>query len=416
MAKKQTTAQVAGAAAAAAVQALERGGDAEITLEEGGADLAEEIRALRELDSGGTDIEWTVEKEDGPPEDRGFIEKLSSAMLDMQRFRDVYGPGRYRVTGRRSDTNTYVKSKRVTISRVGYKSPTAPLAAPVAPAPASFNPDKVLAWVAALTPLATPLLARIFAPPRDLAETLQALKALKELDPPPPKPESVDVQLDRMAGMLVKMRELTASDGNERGTTWLDLGLRALDTLKDPLSQAARVLLPGVRPPLSPSMPSIAAPVQMASVPQPSSPAPASAQPIASQPGSASGSTGPSSSPGTTSGNGSADMLGLLGWFRGLVADLIPKAQRNSNPALYAEVVLDNLPEGTGEKDLLPFLERPTWWEDLKVMAPGVAPYQTWFTDFRREVLGMVKTAQVDPPQVSDAAIADDNGGDHDAT
>jgi hypothetical protein len=94
--------------------------------------------------------------------------------------------------------------------------------------------------------------------------------------------------------------------------------------------------------------------------------------------------------------------LAMLNWFRAVLEQtLLPKARTNSNPELYAEVLLDNLPDGVTVADLLPLLERNTWWPDLQGLAPEVSRHPIWFRDFRAALIQMIKSPppeEVEPP------------------
>lgn len=80
-------------------------------------------------------------------------------------------------------------------------------------------------------------------------------------------------------------------------------------------------------------------------------------------------------------------MLALLGWLKEQLAGLAHQASLNKDPALYAEVVLDNLPPGVDPKMLLNFLGANDWWAKLTQFFPGVQPYPQWFADCRKELV-----------------------------
>lgn len=414
--KVQQAAEAAGAAAAAA--AIAAGGDQEIELEGSEAADADVLRALAELDED-NDVEWSVSKMDGSPDQRGFIEKITSSQLDRQRFRDLYGPGKYRVAGRKNGQFFTGSTRTIQISSVGYKAPTPAAAAPVtqpltiesvqqliaAQKAQGLTPDKILPYLPLLVPLGTKLIERMFAPAPTLADQLATLKHLQDLEP---KERGLAGQLDEVAGIMVKLRDLSGDNGGGGGTTWLDLALRAIDALKEPLGTAAKVLLPAVGG--RPLLPSGASPTSTAA--PSSTPAiargPTSASPPASAPGPANGSHSPSPAPAESSAV-PLSPLTFLTWFRAVLEEtLIPKARADANPELYAELVLDNLPEGVTPGDLLPLLERPNWWSELQTIAPNVARYPRWFGEFRRLLIQWIKS----PPEATDDTTAEPPAGD----
>ena len=98
-------------------------------------------------------------------------------------------------------------------------------------------------------------------------------------------------------------------------------------------------------------------------------------------------------------------VISLLPWLSQTLQQLISQAAHNRDPELYAEVTLDNLPDGTDPKELIPFLERADWWEQLRAFVPAVSPYPAWFADYRAAVLEMLKGAPVTAEAPSAGAI-----------
>ncbi len=76
-------------------------------------------------------------------------------------------------------------------------------------------------------------------------------------------------------------------------------------------------------------------------------------------------------------------LLALVPWLSATLQQLIVQAARAREPELYAEVTFDNLPPGADVAQLKAFIERPDWWAQLQRFAPGVAPYEGWFTQYR---------------------------------
>lgn len=110
-------------------------------------------------------------------------------------------------------------------------------------------------------------------------------------------------------------------------------------------------------------------------------------------------------------------LVSLLPWLNATLQSLIHQAARNKDPELYAEVTLDNVPDGVNPKDLIPFLERADWWAQLQGFAPAVSPYPAWFADYRTALLSMLKeethAEQLAPQPVEDPQpMAPDDSGD----
>lgn len=97
-------------------------------------------------------------------------------------------------------------------------------------------------------------------------------------------------------------------------------------------------------------------------------------------------------------------VVSFLPWLRDNLQALIYQAGRNKDPALYASVMLDNLPPGTDPQLLKGFIERADWWAQLKTFAPGVTPYPAWFEEFREAVIEIMNgPADGTPPEEESA-------------
>ena len=87
-------------------------------------------------------------------------------------------------------------------------------------------------------------------------------------------------------------------------------------------------------------------------------------------------------------------MLKLLNWARGAMAMLCEKASQNKDTGLYADVVLDSVPQGVNVADFVQYLQREDWFEMLKQFHPNVAHYQGWFAQFREDLLSAYEEMQ----------------------
>lgn len=93
----------------------------------------------------------------------------------------------------------------------------------------------------------------------------------------------------------------------------------------------------------------------------------------------------------SSGGSGGGDMnlmwLRLIPFMKQQLQFLLEKAFKNSDPALYAELLLDNFPDGIKPDDLVDFLKRDDWWNSLVAFDPRVQNYPGWFSQLRSELI-----------------------------
>ena len=92
----------------------------------------------------------------------------------------------------------------------------------------------------------------------------------------------------------------------------------------------------------------------------------------------------------------------LIPWLKGQVEKFLPVAQRNRDPELYANVLLEELPEDQDPATLMQFIERPDWFDWLKSLDPRVANFPQWFAQLRAHLIRYLKEELAAP---SGAAI-----------
>jgi hypothetical protein len=401
--RKKTHLEKAAAAGAAAAVAAATGDQVLDIEDDDDIDGQEEVfRALRELGTSDDEIVWQVVKMSGPPNQRGFIEKLSTSQLDLQFFRDSYGPGDYRVMGYRG--SQYVKGghRTVKISDVGYKPQPAAAAVPAGGSAADIiaaldkrneaRASELKSWAAILVPVLGPAILKLFERKSEVGELVQGLAALKGLTPDPPKPEGLESQLDRIMGVMEKLKEAQGAQSST-GATWVDIVRDGISALKGPAEAlAGRLIAPGL--PALPPTPMIVGPAPFGPTSMPT-PAPGSGAPLSSAPTSPPGGNGDSSA--AAQPPPVQPVMSFLPWLRDNLQALIYQAGRNKDPGLYASVMLDNLPPGTDPALLKGFIERADWWAQLKTFAPGVTPYPAWFEEFREAVLEIMNSPPDEP-------------------
>ena len=96
-------------------------------------------------------------------------------------------------------------------------------------------------------------------------------------------------------------------------------------------------------------------------------------------------------------------MLEQLHWLRATISQLLVQAQKNANPRLYGEVVLDNMPPAISDESLLERLAGDGWWTQLQGIDARVSAHAEWFQKFRDYALKalrrrIAKRAAPEPP------------------
>lgn len=404
MARKTTVERAAAAAAKAAVAATE---SVDLDDEDEIPEEEDFLNALREMDQGG-EVEWAVSKISGLPDERGFIEKLTSAQLQLQYFRDTYGPGEYRVVGRKNGIYFKGGHKQIKISKVGYTPPAGSARAGAASGDSTKDLLAVLdkrsadraaelkSWAQILVPVMAPLVLKMFER-TSVTDMVSGLAALKGLVPEPKKPEGLEEQLDRVVAVMERVEGLRGKSEPSTGATWLDLVRDGLGSVKELI--AARAAGGGGM------LPTMMAPPSLPHVQPPGPAAPASP----STAGESSTVAPPSGAP--TRGNG-VGVISMLPWLRATLETLIVQAARDRDPDLYAQVVVDNIPEGINVKDFKTFIARPDWWQQLAGFDQRVTPYQGWFKAFRDGVLEYLEDEAPEPPADPPGPRPDDGDGD----
>jgi hypothetical protein len=331
-----------------------------------------------------------------PPHLAGYCGEITPGEFSLERVRKTYGPGKYAV--RLKGPLGYVKG--------GGTLDIAPLPEGT-PAPAESRDSaaaiiealdkrseargsELKSWAQILAPVLAPAVLAWFKPRENqVSELVQGLAALKGLTPDPPKPEGLESQLDRILGVMDKLRE-AKGEPPSTGATWVDIvrdGIAGARPLLEGL--AGRLVTPGAGLPPMPPRPMIAAPIAPFGPTSTASPA-SSAAPVSAPAGppQGNGDVTPQTAP-------AQPVVSFLPWLRQNLDALIYQAGRNKDPGLYASVMLDNLPPGTDPALLKGFIERPDWWEQLKTFAPGVTPYPAWFAEFRDAVIEIMS----EPPE-----------------
>lgn len=315
------------------------------------------MAALDELRTvGGDDVfTWTVYKVSSKPGEKGgYCARYSSGELSLDTIRETFGGGRYRIRGT-DQFNKWVTGASRTVEVIELPKP------PAGPAPPAFgdiaeilkaikpsgdgNADMLKLVIAMMDSNAKMFSAMMERKSEgsSLNDTLALIKATRE-----DKGSATDAVKLLMQGLELGQK----LGGGETGL--MDIAVKGLDMIQ-PLI-AAQANAPAAPKPA----PAIAAPATPNAPPTPVPSAPT-----------------PEVNP----------MLEKLNWLRHQTRALVYQAARNSDPALYAALLLDNLPGFITEEELYERISAEDALVQLASLVPQVAQHEAWFTRFRAAVL-----------------------------
>jgi hypothetical protein len=317
-----------------------------------------------------------------PADKVGHCRSYPVSVFSLEKVAGDYGAGKYRVKFK-GPGDKYIKGGGTFDIAEAVGGPAAAGSGAVTDVLALFKAERDrdeadrakrkgewLEWVKILAPLALPKIIEMIGGakgmgPRDL---IGMMKDLKEMQAPP---TDLNAQFGQVLTLIQGAKELVGDTGEKTGSTWVDL-LR--DFISSPAAGALASAIPGMGGPRPPSPLSF-----------PSAAAPALPPATAAQPGSAASSE---SAPGSAPASSSPDMLQQLHWLRGTLTQLLAQAQKpDSNPRLYGEVVLDNLPAFIDPHALLERLKADDWLQQLAQVDARVGQHQEWFQRFRDYVV-----------------------------
>jgi hypothetical protein len=347
--------------AAAAVLQL----DAGIVEVDEDAQDPDELRALAELNAG-SDVKWSIHRvSDMGGKRPGYCGALTTAELTLDRIAAEWGIGKYKVRGSRSN-GQFAGQSTITIAEAP-KGDAKPVSVSGA-APTSIQDyialmeakdlqrsQSMREWAAILAPIFAPLAANMFSGNKGptLAELTQTLMNMKTLNG---GSESSLSKIEELA-KLVEVVQGIGGDGG-KGSGWADIVRDGIKTVGDVLPALAS-RIPGMLP------------------------APPAAPPALASPFSASAPPGARQQPPPKA---ATPMLQMLGWLKEQLTALAHQASLNKDPNLYADVVLDNLPQ-IDPAMLRDMLAKPDWWATLVQFSPNVQPYPQWFAECREALL-----------------------------
>jgi hypothetical protein len=362
------------------------GAELEVDDAEAGADLEnlEELDALdklRELSGGNSLAKFEVRRV-LPSALAGYCTTLAGEEMTMERLQDELGPGTYAIRVRLPG-GKFAGSDRVQIADLPKHRQPAPLAAaPVVsqPAPAGGGELGVVlaamqrgteAQISMLTSLVQSLINK---PTPAGADTLDVIEKLAPLL----KPEKSDGGADAVKMLLqgIELGKDLGGSGGEAG--FADVFMKGLDTIK-----TVAATQPQPRPSARRAGPA-AGTVPAQELPNnPSPPAAVVAQPKREV----------------------NPMLRVLQWIKNQTVMLCHQAARQKDPELYAELFLDNLPDGLTEEMVMERMQKPDAIDELATINPMVLQYREWFEQFRDEVIELLQPTE-DADEESEEAEA----------
>ena len=332
----------------------------------------EEMDAIEYLLSlGGDDgVRFRVDKLPAKPGDReAFCMNYGRDSLTLDAIRDTFGGGTYKITAY-GQGSKYAGQRRVTIADLPRSTQ--------APAAASQSQDLAAILQAAKGDNSS--LALVMKMMESQSQMIAALLS-RPLPVTPPPPSLME--------LVAMMREMNRDQPKANEGSAVELLLKGIELGKEFTGGEESMMgLAGkgieiLRPLIERQAQAPAAP---AANPRPALPPPQSAP-----------ATGPAATP-----QGDDAMLRQLNWLRQQTVVLCAQAARQKNPELYAELLLDNLPDFINPQDLLARVSDPGAVAQLVQVNADVAKYPAWFEEFRKslvELLNEYLSPESDPMQ-----------------
>ena len=102
----------------------------------------------------------------------------------------------------------------------------------------------------------------------------------------------------------------------------------------------------------------------------------------------------------------------MLQWFMPMIKTNLAKvaswAEKDRDPGIYAEVLIDELPDNFGSylplAEVLNYLNHPQWFETIIGIEPKLQNHREWCDECRHAVIEIMKTFESDPNQLPPTA------------
>jgi hypothetical protein len=285
----------------------------------------------------------------------------------MQSITSKCGPGKYRVRGFNTK-GRYIGMKTISIAEAAEVPPAAANSTSLQDMLALMreerarSKDDMYKWATLIVPALAPFLPEMvkgmFGRGTSLADLTTALANMKQLAG---NDSSQLSKVEEFARMVEVIKGITGAEKESSGKTIYDLidtGIREAMPAITGIVAARRGIAPPVVNPTA-----IPAPPQLP----------------------------PAALAGTKPEAPMNPLFALAQWFGQQLPSLTVKAAKDSDPELYAEVLLDSVPDGMDARMLRDILARPDWWTQLTTFYPQASPYQGWFTSLRDSMISMVE-------------------------
>jgi hypothetical protein len=324
---------------------------------------------------GASEATWSIWRT-LPLDNAGFVDKIPTVQLTPEHIQKRYGPGTYRIRGIASN-GRYIKTVVITIAA---REQAGTMIVPGLPGGrfddylafidrSKLNSKEDLKfWLTLLVPIAIPFVTKaaeaLFRPAaarEPLSDLVQAVAAMKAITDGK-KEEDPLKQLERVKALTAAIRDIAPDERPATGSTWVDLLRDALKELGPALAQMA--LIPQQQPGISARAPVVHPPVNGGAV---------AASPAQSLP------------------PGGSDVPDLMQLLASQLPQLVGRAANDSDPELYANLIIDNIPPEIDLSPLVAFLERPDWFGELQRIEPHIGPYRGWFDSLRAALLELCK-------------------------
>lgn len=330
-----------------------------------------------------------------PKETAGVCGSYGASELSIDRIREDWGAGKYQIIFRNNKGQIEAKRTISIVAKLEPKTPTGPDIATLLremEAKQEKNTMQLMMSFMQAQMASQGELMKAIAGNRGSDFNAQSMLAMmvsiKELF----KNDNAGSQVDT----LVKGIELASKfGGGDSEPSTLSAILKGLELAAPLLKGAGNA--PQIPPVQIPATASRALPDPRRVQPVPQSPNPT--------PDESAGRNGPAGvgeseiqTGGTSSGDGAADegesMLDLLIWLREQLKMLVEKARDEKDPAIYADYVLDNLPEKVTAEVVETALTRPDWFDQVCMLNSSVSVHREWFEEFRECALEVIQEAR----------------------
>jgi len=322
-----------------------------------------------------------------------FIEEMTPSQFSFSYIAKKYGGGRYQAKakyrdGRKLRKSFEIEGKPILVERVELsKDPHAPVlpggfVPPVTPEPIVIQAGSNIEQV--LVSLVNKMMQTTQGSEMQM---LEKMKMYKELFASGPTKEA---PLDQALSMFTKGVELASMQGG--GGDGSNFWMMAIKELRDPLMKIVETVQTAITPRQPMQINPAGRPAQAGGtiVPTPLSPA------------------APVEDP---------SMLGIMGMVKGVLPQLINGAAKNSDPGLYTDFLLDQLP-ASGYPQLKKFLEEPGCLDKLAFLEPAIRFQANWWEALRVQLIVALTEelgggdSNVQPSTGPDAPAGHDSDGD----